>query len=76
MKVFHVMFDQPIGPTWIAYVEPPKLKPNAKELMVKSWIEETSLQDFVKGFVEHIVMTREMAGNEPMHCILEVRKVK
>jgi hypothetical protein len=76
MKVFHVVFNEPIGPSWIAYTEPPKLNPNAEELMIKSWVEETDLKDFVKNFVDHVVMTREMGGGQPMHCTLEVRKAK
>lgn len=74
MKVFHVVFSDPIGPSWIAYVEPPKLNPNDKNMMIKSWIEETDLKDLVKDFVDYVVMTRELSGNEPSHCSLEIRK--
>ena len=74
MKVFHVVFSDPIGPSFIAYLEPPELTQNSPELNLKSWVEETNLDDLVKRFTEHVIMTREMGGDASSNCTLDIRK--
>jgi hypothetical protein len=76
VKVFHVVFSDPIGPSWIAYLNPPDITPNPKQLHIKSWVEETELNAFVKGFVDHVIMQREMGGAEGQNCMLEIRTGK
>jgi hypothetical protein len=73
MKVFHVVFSDPIGPSWIAYLKPPQINENPAAVHIKSWVEETELNDLLKNFAEHVVMNREIGGSEPENCLLEIR---
>lgn len=73
MKVFHVVFSDPIGPSWIAYIEPPTLNHHPEHMLIKTWLEETELSVLMKNFADHVIMSREMPGTEPFNCMLEIR---
>jgi len=56
MKLYHIVCGRPIGPTFEAYIEPPDV---GTDEHYGIWLEETTLDDLVKQFRDHVVYAKE-----------------